>query len=392
MNPAIVIVAYNRPHALRRLLDCLARADYPALSIPLVISIDSGGSQHSQVREAAESFQWVQGEKRVIAHDKHLGIVGHFMFSGDLTAEYGSVIRLEDDYNVSPVFYAYAYQALAAHDSDARIAGISLYSLWFNGFTHHPFMPLLDDGDCFFLQLPWSQGQAYARQQWETFRSWQSAGDRPTLPDDLLHEMFSRFPADDWFPLQAKYLVETNKYYVFPRQSLSTNFGDAGTHFGRRSDFFQTPLQYQRTQYRLPSLDESLAVYDSFFELLPDRLNRLTNRLSGYQYTVDLNGGKSRAKFRAEYALTSRPCRSPVLSFGNAMWPLEANVIENVPGSGIYFGKVSDLDFGWLATLTMQKSNFEFFTRRRAPGLRTRIKFWLIGLFDRLFGRKCAGS
>src|SRR5688572_27634819 len=114
MKPAVVVAAYNRPDALGRLLHNIADAYYPA-DVPLVISIDPGGSRQSDVAEVARRFEWVHGEKRVILHDSHLGLVQHVYFTASLASEYGAVIRLEDDYFVSPVYYGYASQALDAY-------------------------------------------------------------------------------------------------------------------------------------------------------------------------------------------------------------------------------------------------------------------------------------
>src|SRR5689334_8218108 len=107
MKPAVVISAYNRPESLDRLLNCLNKADMPT-DVPLIISIDSGGSRESDILRVAQSFDWHHGEKRVIQHDSPLGIVKHFHFCGSLAHEFGSIVKLEDDYYVSPAYYYYA--------------------------------------------------------------------------------------------------------------------------------------------------------------------------------------------------------------------------------------------------------------------------------------------
>jgi len=75
--------------------------------------------------------------------------------------------------------------------------------------------------------------------------------------------------------------------------SLSTGCGDAGTHFNRTVTFFQAALQRSKQTYTFKNLDDSVCVYDSFFEILPDRLNRLNERLSAYNYDVDLYATKT---------------------------------------------------------------------------------------------------
>src|ERR1041384_3012577 len=160
MYPTIVISAYNRPTALKRLLSSLAKAVFPKKNQTcLIISIDRGEDDaYQQVVEIARAFEWAFGPKKVIEQQEHLGLVKHVFFCCGLTQKYDEVIYLEDDLIVSPAFYTYCTQAFNFYQADARIAAISLYSLWFNGYTQQPFMPLEDGTDVFFLQMPYTQG------------------------------------------------------------------------------------------------------------------------------------------------------------------------------------------------------------------------------------------
>jgi hypothetical protein len=376
MQTAIVVNAYNRPAALARLLRSLARAHYPSGNgAPLIISIDRGGSD--EVRAVADQFDWPFGPKQVLLRDQHLGLLRHFFACGDLTEQYDSIIYLEDDLLVSPVFYDYAAQALAFYRDDDRIGGVSLYGLWFNGYTQQPFVPLPDGADVFFVQVPYTQGLALTRAQWADFMAWRTAsaaGAAPTVP---LHEAWARFDREDWFPILARYVIATGRYFVFPRVSLTTGCGDAGTHFAQASRWFETPLQSGKCRYDLKPLPEADAVYDSFFELQPDRLNRLTDQLRGYDYTVDLYATKSRANLRGDYVLTSRRCRRPIKSFGTTRWPLEANVIEPVAGADIHLCRTEDMRWDGVSQLMTWYRTTVFFTRGRPPRLRTVLKWTL---------------
>jgi hypothetical protein len=381
MNPAIVVSAYNRPHALARLLCALDRAEYPDEAVPLVISIDRGDSgEHRNVMEVADRFDWKHGGKRIIQHTEHLGLVQHVFRCGDLSQEYGAIIFLEDDLGVSPVFYPYVSNALAFYDRDERIGGVSLYALWFNGYTHQPFAPLADGSDVFFLQIPYTQGQAWTQRQWQRFADWRAAGNvRPTT-DDNLHSLWLAFDAQDYFPIMTKYLVSTHRYYVFPRVSLTTGMGDVGTHFADATNFFQVPLLRSKESFAFSTLDDSPAVYDSFFEILPDRLNRLTGVLRGYTYAVDLYATKEPRHLRAPYVLTSRRSRAPILAFGKSMQPMEANIIDAVPGDELVLCKTNDVRRDWLANLETRKSNHDYFTRRQRLSKWTRLQFALLDL------------
>lgn len=383
MQVALVVNAYNRPQALARLLASLQQAAYPADGIvPLIISIDRGGGD--EVRRGAEQLIWPFGPKEVILQEQHLGLVQHFFACGDLTQRFDAIVYLEDDLTVSPVFYAYASQALSFYQPDDRIAGLSLFGLWFNGYTQQPFAPLADGSDVFFVQVPYTQGLAFTRAQWTNFAAWRHSSLGEAAPSVPLHEAWSRFDREDWFPQLARFVITADRYFVFPRVSHTTGWGDAGTHFTQASRFFQVPLQRGKQHYAFNLLDDSVAVYDSFFELQPDRLNRLSDRWRSYDYTLDLYGIKSRSNLRAQCALTSRPCHNPIASFGKTLWPIEMNVVEQVPGTEIRFCRTEDIRWDRLAWLQLWHGNYEYFARGRTPRMTTVLKLALAKLLRRV--------
>jgi len=383
MQVAIVVNAYKRPEALARLLTSLQQAAFPAaVPVPLIISIDHGGS--ADVRILADNFAWPPGPKEVIPQEQHLGLVQHFFACGDLAQRYDAIVYLEDDLAVSPVFYAYASQALAFYQRDERVAGLSLFGLWFNGYTQQPFAPLTDGADAFFVQVPYTQGLAFTRAQWASFDEWRHSSFATAAPRVPLHEAWLHFDQEDWFPLLAKYVITTDRYFVFPRVSHTTGWGDTGTHFTQASRFFQVPLQRGKQHYDFNPLDDSVTVYDSFFELQPDRFNRLTDQWRGYDYTLDLYGIKSRSNLRAQYALTSRPCHHPIAEFGKMLWPIEMNAVEQVPGTEIRFCLTADIRWDWQSRLQLWQSNYEYFTRGRTPRMTTVLKLALAKLLRRV--------
>ena len=375
MNPAIAVPAFNRPASLARLLAALAAADV-APGTPLLIAVDCPvdarqAASNATVLDVARSFHWPHGSLEIVAQPAPLGLVGNVFYCGAAAERFGAVVLLEDDLLVSARFHAYARQALAAYGDDERLAGLSLNAPWFNGFTHQPFAPLLDDGDVFFLQLSTPHGQVYTAAQWAAFRIWLTTA-APNAGAAAVHDLFAAFPADDWLGTKARYLADTGRLYVYPRESLTTNFGEPGTHFEWATAFFQVPLQQRRRDFRCLPLDEAVAVYDGFYELQPERLDWLTDRLHSYEYTVDLYASKPSRLLTADYILTTRPCRRAELTFGRALWPLEANVIAGVPGRGIALARREDVLSDAAATLAAQQANDDYFARYRRPGQRRR--------------------
>lgn len=368
LYPAIVVSAYNRPLALRRLLTSLARADYPTAHIPLVVTIDSGPDvANPHVVALARDFAWPHGPKEVIHQPQHLGLVQHFFWCGALTEKYGAMILLEDDLVVSSVFYHYAASALNYFNAAPHIGGVSLFALWYNGYTHHPFVPLADDAAVFFLQIPYTLGQAWTAAQWARLAQWRAdnAARLHPGPADALHALWYGFDAGDYFPTMTKYLVDTGQFYVYPRTSHCTGFGDVGTHFAQATSYFQVPLQREQTQYQFKALTDSDCVYDSFFEILPDRLKRLAPDLRGYDFAVDLHATKEARHLTAPYVLTTRPMRRAERTFGLQRWPMEANIIDNMPGTEITLGRAADVRRGRCPDVLAHQQAHSYFTRGR---------------------------
>ncbi|MEL6484270.1 MAG: hypothetical protein AAFP96_05420, partial [Bacteroidota bacterium] len=93
-HPAIVVVAFNRPKSLKRVLKSVQTAFYPSeIEIPLIISIDYSPT-NKEVLEIAHDFTWKNGAKQVIQHRENLGLKEHILSCGDLSEKYGGVIVL----------------------------------------------------------------------------------------------------------------------------------------------------------------------------------------------------------------------------------------------------------------------------------------------------------
>ena len=377
-TPAIIVVAYNRPKSLARLLNSLSKADYPgATAVPLVISIDGGGDLGDEVGRIAHDFVWEFGEKEIVAHGDNLGLIGHVFVCGDLSDRFGAIVLLEDDLMVGKAFYRYAQQAAGFYRSDPNIAGISLSALWFHGFTQLPFTPYLDGGDSFFMQIAWYQGQVYTAEQWDKFRAWlaQDEGGQTTLP--YMHPMFSQFPATDWFPLKTRYLVETGRFYAFPRESVAVNFGEMGTHFAKQTPFFQVPLQEHQHRWNFYSLADCLAVYDSWQEMLPSRLKRLLPELAEVDFETDFYGERGLNRVQAEFLLTTQPSDKPVRSWGLVMRPPVANLIHDVGGGEICLVRPDGVKTGGVTRLIADWKRWAYFSRYRPMGRWRRVQLWV---------------
>jgi hypothetical protein len=390
--PAIVVAAHRRPAALTRLLDSIARAAYPpAADVPLVISIDPLPPGHpaagagGDVQRVAAAFEWQHGARTVIVRPRPLGLVGHFIACGALSAEFGSIVFLEDDLAVSGAFYPSALAMLEAYGDDERVALACLYALWFGGFDLEPFEPIDDGSDGFFLGVPYTLGLAFTAEQWARLAPALDPA-HSFIPDARLHPAFVALGADEWFPRLANACVATDRRVAFPRRSLVTCWGDAGTHFPRPTRGFQAALQRGAALERWLPLDRSDAVYDPFFELDAGVLARLAPRFADLDVELDLRATKPRAAIRARHVLTTRRCRRAVERYGLAARPMEANVIDAVPGDEISLAAADDVDWSEAAGRRARRHVRAFLAHDRQASIRRLLGDRLGALGERATG------
>lgn len=340
-HPAIVVIAYNRPQFLQRLLTAVAAAHYPEGDVPLIISIDK--SEVDEVGRIADSFEWHNGTKTVIKQETHLGLKEHVLRCGDLTAAYGNIIMLEDDLLVSPWFYKYAIEASAHYQNEEKIAGISLFNYHISENGFFPFTPVPDGSDVYFLQVASSWGQLFYQRSWSKFRNWLKDNHNENLPA-YAPAYLRKWSTSSWKKHFNHYLLHSQQFFVFPRVGLSTNFGEPGVNTDRRG-LFQTELLHGAHQFNFVTLQESGAVYDAWYEIVPDILSGSNSNLAGKNFTVDLHATKEREQISTTLLLSGRNCHSPLVSFAGDMQAAEDNVIYNLKGNRFHLGNVADFDF-----------------------------------------------
>lgn len=341
MNLAIAVAAHDRPRSLERLLQSLARVRAPSAPVPLIVSIDAGG--HPRVKDLARTFRWPHGDVQVIEHQEKLGLKGNILSCGDLTESQDAVIVLEDDLYASPELLRYAEQALAFYGEDPSLGGISLYSQVHNEIPKLPFQPLHDGHDVFFMQIPSSWGQCWTRPTWQAFRSWLASNSVDTRPDIVLPRKFRGWKPSSWKKEFAGFLVDTGRYFVYPRVGYTTNFGDAGAHWRDATSALQCPLATSPSTPRFCRLEESGAVYDAWSEIEPRLVKALNPRLASLDFDVDLYGTKLRgtklpSEITRPLVATIRPGTRAEERFALELRPHESNLVHHLPGTdlGIY--------------------------------------------------------
>lgn len=265
MRYGIIAVGYNRPDSLHRLIESIVSAEYGSEEIDLIISIDKSSNQ-DQVVEAVNSTSWRHGEFKLIQHEARMGLRNHILSCGDMVEQYDAIVVLEDDLVVSPFFFDYVKETVSKYSENNNIGGISLYKHETHPGAHRPFIPDYNGFDAYMMQFAQSWGQCWTKSMWLGFKKWYTENENADLGrDSALPAYIASWNTQSWLKYFMRYLVETNKYFVYPYVSLSTNASDVGEHNTNANNDYQVPLLAGRKSYRLPAFCEAVR-YDVYFE------------------------------------------------------------------------------------------------------------------------------
>ena len=385
--PPIVVAAYSRPGALRRLLESLNAAYYPVPGVRLIISIDGGGP--TGVKDVARSFSFHHGELKIVEWKKNLGLRQHILWCGDQAIDHGSAIVLEDDLIVDPYFYQFACRCLDAYSDEEKVAGIALYSPRYNEFAELPFEPLFNGTSNFFAQVPCSWGQAWSASQWAAFRNWYGKGEQTLVNDSSsLPDVVRRWPESSWKKYFSAYLLAQGRYFVYPYRSYTTNCSDpGGIHVASGTNRFQVPLGHpERVQetFTFQPMKEHLFKYDAYMEPEPDLFERWLDLENG-SLGVDLYGIKSATLMHGlPLTLTSRPVRGAHATFPLVYRPIEANVQLREPISSSPFFSLADSERVLFDKAPVRERLIDYFSYSAILSLRFLVPGMCLALWDRL--------
>ncbi len=332
MRYGIVLVCYKNVLGFSRLLDSLSRVDYEDdKDVTLIVSIDYSGDD--SVYKVAQKYEWNHGEYIINAHKKNMGLRAHILSCGDYMEKYNldAIAVLEDDIYVSPAMYGYMKNAVPFYFNDDRIAGISLYKHEVNINGRRPFYDINDGGDTYFMQYAQSWGQIWIRHRWKEFRNWYDENKWEQIPGYKIPANLHSWK-NSWLKFHIMYCIDQNKFFVYPRTSLTTNFSDAGTHVKTTNTKMQVPfLISSRNNWNFNSIDNTNAVYDAFFEPL-----KLSGKYLPENTVIDSYGVKQYPD-DSKYVLTSKLLPYEVKKSWKIQFrPWELNVILDNEGNDLF--------------------------------------------------------
>jgi hypothetical protein len=293
MRLAICVICYNRKFDLTRLLNCLLKVKSD-VKVDLIISIDYSPAQEG-IYDLIKSIEWPLGQLIIHKHEYNLGLKKHVLLCGDYSQGYDGLILLEDDLIISPHFLDYVTSALENIDFDNNIAGISLYAYSKNESTKMPFLPLIDRYDTYFAQYPSSWGFAVSKTQWKLFKDWLIDWDCDDFHDNDVPLYVSKWGKQSWKKHMIRYLVKTDKYFIYPRFSLTSNPGSDGTHHNGIGSLYSVPICLDERNWSISDFHKSKSIYDVNFAPKKEIESEITSIFNDNYYSLGTINGEDKA-------------------------------------------------------------------------------------------------
>lgn len=339
MKSAVVVVTYNRPLALERLLGSLSRAKYDnSDQVDLIISCDHSGDK--KTAKISENFLWNHGKKKVIAHSERLGLKKHILFCFEFAETYDFIFVLEDDLVVSDSFYFYGKQSSVFYYKCDKVAATSLYAYqknWLNWSLR--FEPEKTQYDAYFMRMGQSWGEVFTKKQWHSFKDWLSKN-QEFIKDQDNPPLINTWPESSWLKFFIRYCILQDKYLVYPYHSLTTNCSDLGEHNKSLPvNDYQVDLISGQTEFHFQEFDNNnleCVKYDEYFNRV--NLGSVLN-VKDEELCADFWCTRSCLPKDSKYLLTSKKIKGLKIvdQYSLSFRPIEYSVINKIRNGGGLF-------------------------------------------------------
>ncbi|GAA6059230.1 hypothetical protein JCM10212_006623 [Sporobolomyces blumeae] len=382
----VSVITNDRPVSLHRLLSSLQSADYYGDDVSLALNLEQ--TTDRLTHRLVDDFRWPHGPLQIRHRILLGGLMPAIVESWYPTSNDTYGVLLEDDVEVSPLFYGwlkftilkYRY-TLAGRAASSRLFGVSLYQQknielrpegrqpfdahkLFESLSLHPTTPYLS-------QIPCSWGAAYFPEVWREFHSYLSLRlSELALP--ISEPIVPAIRSNRWPRSWKKYFIElvylrgySMLYPNYPGfESLSTNHLEKGTHIktsrveDKKKVLFEVPLLDQDGSLvdalplgQLPEWD-SLPVMDLWGALasndeLVERGWQTTRQIGSCETVPDISSltGRYRLKYDARELLCTKQWDRETLGRLVRSQPLKgrtdaAVVVDGTTGSDVDQGRM----------------------------------------------------
>lgn len=273
----IIVLSMDRFDSIKRLLDSLDATNYGSDLVDLVILFDRPKDAFAEWFRQVErirsrvSSTWKQGNSTIVVANKPMGLRRSWLEAWKPEGVHERAIILEDDVEVSPVWYKWLQQAHDVYDGRSDLAGISLQRQ-----TLIPKIPLLQpvqkrrnrrrmmknnntdkdtilkspsDGQPFLFRLVGSIGYSPKASVWMDFLDFANCALETNLdvsvPDLITSAWYGGYfdKTTMWTQLFIYYCnhLELSTLYYFPpnNRALAAHWREKGAHYddSRGRDF-----------------------------------------------------------------------------------------------------------------------------------------------------------
>ncbi|KAL1919882.1 uncharacterized protein VTP21DRAFT_1814 [Calcarisporiella thermophila] len=264
----IVVITNNRPHSLSRLLRSISSAYYLGDAVDLTINMERSADRVTTL--LVNTFMWNHGPKHLRHRIRQGGLMPAIVESWYPSDNHDHAVLLEDDIEVSPLFYTWSKMNILKYRYGStkaqRLYGLSLYGprhieLFADGrHRWHPDSSLTGTGfplrTPYLSQIPCSWGAVYFPEQWREFHYYLTARIEDVYGKKLQTITVPGARSNKWTKSWKKYFIELvylrGYVMLYPNfadlKAFSTNHLEFGTHIRTnrdKADEFAVPLMQQ---------------------------------------------------------------------------------------------------------------------------------------------------
>lgn len=266
----IIVFGWKRRESLERLLNSLKAADYLNQNVQLQFNIEFEPSE--DVKQYVESVYWPYGTKIIIWRLQKFGLERMVVESWTASKDNEFVFFFEDDIEVHPDFFKFAFEALNKKEirDNPYMTGIALNTPRYDevSLEHSIWSAELfigTEAKLFLLQQPCSWGALYFPWKWREFLKYYGkrrlnqypvpvAEYRQVIPKSCVFEW-----AKSWKKYYMEMMVLEGYVMLYPsmtdQASFSVHHREEGEHTGLIKDLNIVNVDY----FVVPFVDKEMA-------------------------------------------------------------------------------------------------------------------------------------
>lgn len=283
----VVVVGFNRPHSLARLVRSLASAEYAegaSISVRFALDFAANASVDAAIDDVVHSLAWPHGAVSIRRRRQHAGLRDNILGAWQPRAHAAPALFLEDDLEVSSLWWRWVQACLGRYASPPppELIGISLFT---PDDMNEPFVNAYPHGQpacqwqashararggasAVLFGQPCSWGAVYFAAPWRRFlRVAKALTALPALPsvscpagmgfaEGCSHVAVNRWGRSSWKRLLVLHMLSEGLVMLYPnlpqRTSFSTNHVEQGVHVRT-----QAVLNGQRARHRVGLITKS---------------------------------------------------------------------------------------------------------------------------------------